>query len=204
MELTIESSIVDCGGTAASKMVSARSIAYLLPLTLKPGQDEPGRIWDKAEGLGKGYRWMLRSEITGGFVDEAIPFIKKAAEAKKPFYVNLWRPSSSDVPRTAMPSTMTAISPTSPCAPASGSSSASTTAATLSSTTWKPIAASRKMQRHLTQRLSRCSAVPSSHGTSRCRRTGGMTSDYVLHVADSPEKLRQSQLLNNSFSLAMA
>ncbi len=62
----------------------------LLPLTLKPGQDEPGRIWDKAERLGKGYRWMLRSEITGGFVDEAIPFIKKAAEAKKPFYVNLW------------------------------------------------------------------------------------------------------------------
>jgi arylsulfatase A-like enzyme len=64
----------------------------LLPLTLKPGQDskKPGRIWGDAARLGKGVRWMQRSEITGGFVDEAIPFIKKAVKAKKPFYINLW------------------------------------------------------------------------------------------------------------------
>ncbi|SVE08933.1 uncharacterized protein METZ01_LOCUS461787, partial [marine metagenome] len=60
----------------------------LLPLTLKPGQDpkKPGRIWGGAVNLGEGVRWMQRSEITGGFVDEAIPFIKKAVKAKKPFY----------------------------------------------------------------------------------------------------------------------
>ena len=64
----------------------------LLPLTLKPGQDpeKPGRIWGDAERLGKGVRWMQRSKITEGFVDEAIPFMRKAAKAKKPFYVNLW------------------------------------------------------------------------------------------------------------------
>ncbi|EMI22702.1 N-acetylgalactosamine 6-sulfate sulfatase (GALNS) [Rhodopirellula maiorica SM1] len=62
----------------------------LLPLTLKPGQEKPGRIWEDAENLGDGYRWMLRSEITSGFVDAAIPFIDKAAAAKQPFYINLW------------------------------------------------------------------------------------------------------------------
>jgi arylsulfatase A-like enzyme len=62
----------------------------LLPLTLKPGQKEPGRIWSDAESLGEGYRWMLRSEITSGFVDAAIPFIDKAVDAEKPFYINLW------------------------------------------------------------------------------------------------------------------
>ena len=64
----------------------------LLPLTLKPRQDpkKPGRIWGDAARLGKGVRWMQRSEITGGFVDEAIPFIKNALKAKKPFYINLW------------------------------------------------------------------------------------------------------------------
>lgn len=62
----------------------------LLPLTLKPGDDEPGRIWGDAERLGAGYRWMLRSKITEGFVDEAIPFMAQAADAGKPFYVNLW------------------------------------------------------------------------------------------------------------------
>ena len=64
----------------------------LLPLTLKPGQDpaEPGRIWANAERLGQGVRWMQRSEITRGFVDEAIPFIDKAAKDGKPFYINLW------------------------------------------------------------------------------------------------------------------
>ena len=62
----------------------------LLPLTLKPGQEKPGRIWADAERLGEGYRWMLRSEITGGFVDAAIPFIQRAKNDGKPFYVNLW------------------------------------------------------------------------------------------------------------------
>jgi uncharacterized sulfatase len=62
----------------------------LLPLTLKPGQDKPGRIWADAERLGAGYRWMLRSKITGGFVDAAIAFIEEAANKKRPFYVNLW------------------------------------------------------------------------------------------------------------------
>ena len=64
--------------------------AKLLPLTLKPGWTEPRRIWSDAERLGQGTRWMLRSKITAGFVDEAIPFIQKAVKAKKPFYVNLW------------------------------------------------------------------------------------------------------------------
>ena len=64
----------------------------LLPLTLKPGQDpaKPGRIWANAERLGQGVRWMQRSVITRGFVDEAIPFIDQAAKRGKPFYINLW------------------------------------------------------------------------------------------------------------------
>lgn len=62
----------------------------LLPLTLRPGDKEPGRIWGDAERLGDGFRWMLRSEITGGFVDAAIPFIDQAVEADRPFYINLW------------------------------------------------------------------------------------------------------------------
>ena len=62
----------------------------LLPLTLKPGWTEPRRIWADAERLGQGVRWMQRSKITGGFVDESIAFIQKAAEAKQPFYINLW------------------------------------------------------------------------------------------------------------------
>ena len=62
----------------------------LLPLTLKPNQKEPGRIWSDAERLGEGFRWMLRSKITEGFVDEAIPFIKESVKNDKPFYINLW------------------------------------------------------------------------------------------------------------------
>ncbi|MCC9658650.1 sulfatase family protein [Rhodopirellula halodulae] len=62
----------------------------LLPLTRKPGDVKNGRIWEDAERLGDGYRWMLRSEITGGFVDAAIPFIDKAQQSEKPFYINLW------------------------------------------------------------------------------------------------------------------
>ena len=62
----------------------------LLPLTLKPGQEKPGRIWGDAERLGPGFRWMLRSKITEGFVDAAIPYIDQAVESNRPFYVNLW------------------------------------------------------------------------------------------------------------------
>ncbi len=62
----------------------------LLPLTLRPGQDKPDRIWEAAENLGEGYRWMLRSEITTGFVDAVIPFIDEATASEKPYYINLW------------------------------------------------------------------------------------------------------------------
>jgi arylsulfatase A-like enzyme len=62
----------------------------LLPLTLKPGDTEPGKIWGDAERLGKPFTWMQRSQITTGFIDAAIPFIDDAARNGKPFYVNLW------------------------------------------------------------------------------------------------------------------
>ena len=62
----------------------------LLPLTQKPGDEKPGRIWSDAEHLGEGYRWMQRSEITGGFVAAALPFIDAAVSEDKPFYLNLW------------------------------------------------------------------------------------------------------------------
>jgi len=64
--------------------------AKLLPLTLKPGQEEPGRIWADAERLGEPVTWTLRSEITGGFVAAALAFIEAAREQGRPFYVNLW------------------------------------------------------------------------------------------------------------------
>jgi uncharacterized sulfatase len=62
----------------------------LLPLTLKPGQQSPERIWADAERLGAGAKWMLRSEITGGFVDGAVLFVRQAQADGKPFYINLW------------------------------------------------------------------------------------------------------------------
>ena len=64
--------------------------AKLLPLTLKPGDPQPGRIWADAERLGRPVTWMQRSEITSGFINAALPFIDKAAAAGKPFYINLW------------------------------------------------------------------------------------------------------------------
>lgn len=64
--------------------------AKLLPLTLKPGDTQPGRIWADAEILGGPVIWMQRSEITGGFVGAALAFIGRAVKAGKPFYVNLW------------------------------------------------------------------------------------------------------------------
>lgn len=62
----------------------------LLPLTMKPGDAQPGKIWEDAERLGKPVTWMQRSEITRGFIDAAVPFMDKALAAKTPFYVNLW------------------------------------------------------------------------------------------------------------------
>ena len=62
----------------------------LLPLTQKPGDTKPGKIWEDAERLGEGVRWIQRSEITRGFIDDALPFIDAAVAEKKPFYVNLW------------------------------------------------------------------------------------------------------------------
>ncbi len=64
--------------------------AKLLPLTLKPGDTEPKRIWEPAAILGGPVTWMLRSKITGGFVDVALPFIDRAIAAGQPFYLNLW------------------------------------------------------------------------------------------------------------------
>ncbi|HWB04741.1 MAG TPA: sulfatase-like hydrolase/transferase [Verrucomicrobiales bacterium] len=60
----------------------------LLPLTLKPGDAKPGRIWEGAERLGKPVTWMQRSQITGGYVAAAVKFIDGAGD--KPFYINLW------------------------------------------------------------------------------------------------------------------
>lgn len=62
----------------------------LLPMTLKPGASEPGRIWKDAERLGGPFSWMQRSEITSGYVEAAIEFAKQAVAEKKPFYINLW------------------------------------------------------------------------------------------------------------------
>ena len=62
----------------------------LLPLTLRPGDTKPGRIWADAVRLGGPVTWMQRSKITSGFVDAAIPFIDQAVAAKKPFFINLW------------------------------------------------------------------------------------------------------------------
>jgi uncharacterized sulfatase len=62
----------------------------LLPLTLKPGDGKPGRIWEDAERLGKPFTWMERSKITTGFTDAALEFIGNSVSAGKPFYVNLW------------------------------------------------------------------------------------------------------------------
>lgn len=62
----------------------------LLPLIMKPGMEKAGRNWSDAEILGGPVVWMQRSEITGGFVNSAKAFIKRAKITKKPFYVNLW------------------------------------------------------------------------------------------------------------------
>jgi arylsulfatase A-like enzyme len=63
--------------------------AKLLPLT-KDENGKVGKIWEEAEVLGKPYTWMQRSEITTGFIDASIDFMKKAQEEDMPFYVNIW------------------------------------------------------------------------------------------------------------------
>jgi arylsulfatase A-like enzyme len=62
----------------------------VLPLTLKPGDVAPGKIWGDAERLGGPFRWVPRAEITGAFVERAIGFMRGARTAGKPFYVNVW------------------------------------------------------------------------------------------------------------------
>lgn len=62
----------------------------LLPLTLKPGDKQFGRIWADAEILGGPVIWMPRSQITGGYVNAALAFIKRAMRSGEPFYVNIW------------------------------------------------------------------------------------------------------------------
>lgn len=64
--------------------------AKLLPMTLKPGDKQPGRIWGDAERLGGPVIWKQRSEITSGYIDAAIPFMKRAVASGKPFFVNVW------------------------------------------------------------------------------------------------------------------
>ena len=62
----------------------------LLPLTLKPGESNPGKIWADAERLGGPVVWKQRSEITSGFVDAAIPFMEQSVRSSKPFFINVW------------------------------------------------------------------------------------------------------------------
>lgn len=62
----------------------------LLPLTLRPGQAQPGRIWADAERLGGPVTWMQRSRITTGYIDAARQFMDRAQRDGKPFYINLW------------------------------------------------------------------------------------------------------------------
>lgn len=62
----------------------------LLPLTMEPGWEKPGKIWADAEILGGPVTWMQRSTITGGFVREALAFMKQAMADHHPFYVNIW------------------------------------------------------------------------------------------------------------------
>lgn len=64
--------------------------AKLLPLTITPQAPEPKKIWADAESLGQPVAWTMRSEITGGFVREAVRFIDRAGATGQPFYVNVW------------------------------------------------------------------------------------------------------------------
>lgn len=63
--------------------------AKLLPLTARPDGTE-SRIWGSARILGGPVVWMQRSEITTGYTEAALAFIRQADLAGKPFYINLW------------------------------------------------------------------------------------------------------------------
>lgn len=63
--------------------------AKLLPMTKSPG-GQVGKIWEHAETLGGPVTWMQRSEITTGFINSALKFMKAAKKNKQPFYVNIW------------------------------------------------------------------------------------------------------------------
>ncbi|WP_035603852.1 sulfatase-like hydrolase/transferase [Haloferula sp. BvORR071] len=62
----------------------------LLPLTMRPNDKEPKKIWQDAERLGGPVTWMQRSQITTGYIDAALPFMDQAVKDKKPFYVDVW------------------------------------------------------------------------------------------------------------------
>ena len=62
----------------------------LLPLAMTPEWDQPRKIWGDAVRLGGPPVWMLRSEITGGYVESAISFIDEAQRRDLPFFVNVW------------------------------------------------------------------------------------------------------------------
>ena len=62
----------------------------LLPLTRKPGDTEPKKIWADATRLGGPVTWLDRAEITTGYADAALKFIDQAAAKGQPFYVDLW------------------------------------------------------------------------------------------------------------------
>jgi len=64
--------------------------AKLLPLTMTPQNPEPKKIWAEAVNLGEPITWTMRSEITGGFVREAVRFIDRAEATGHPFFVNVW------------------------------------------------------------------------------------------------------------------
>jgi len=64
--------------------------AKLLPLTVTPQNSEPKKIWADAVNLGEPVTWTMRSEITGGFVREAVRFIDRAGATGQPFFVNVW------------------------------------------------------------------------------------------------------------------
>lgn len=62
----------------------------LLPLAYMGEKRGRQKIWQDAEKLGDGVRWVPREKVTGGFVDAALAFIDKAQADDKPFYINVW------------------------------------------------------------------------------------------------------------------
>lgn len=62
----------------------------LLPLAYLGEAKGRRKIWQDAERLGDGVRWVPREKVTGGFVDAALTFIDKAQSNDKPFYINVW------------------------------------------------------------------------------------------------------------------